>query len=73
MEKVKAQLLLKTETRAGRVKRPECCSQCFRICDLHAHHDDYSKPLQVRWLCPKCYKDEHLTGTGISTETERNK
>ena len=29
------------------------CEQAGEDCwgAIHAHHDDYSKPLQVRWLC----------------------
>ena len=27
------------------------CEFCPRA-DTHAHHDDYSEPLRVRWLCP---------------------
>jgi hypothetical protein len=26
---------------------------------VHAHHDDYSKPLAVRWLCKRCHHTEH--------------
>lgn len=28
----------------------EPCEMCGEL-KVHAHHDDYSKPLEVRWLC----------------------
>jgi hypothetical protein len=30
----------------------------------HAHHDDYSKPLDVRWFCPRHHREEHARVIG---------
>lgn len=33
----------------------------------HAHHDDYEKPLNVRWLCPAHHKQWHEeNGEGLN-------
>ena len=29
----------------------EPCEVCGTTHDVNAHHDDYAKPLEVRWLC----------------------
>lgn len=34
------------------------CEKCS-LPNAHAHHDDYSKPLEVRWLCPKHHREAH--------------
>ena len=28
---------------------------------VQAHHDDYSRPLEVRWLCQQCHHEWHQT------------
>ena len=46
---------------------PEPCEVCFSTHDLHAHHDDYDKPLKIRWLCSKCHNKWHReNGEGLN-------
>ncbi len=49
-EKIKAQDRLRQEIRTGRMIKQPC-----EICGARAeaHHEDYSKPLMVRWFCHK--------------------
>lgn len=45
--------------RAGIIKRPDHCSGCGCSDKEHrieAHHNDYSKPLDVIWLCTPCHR-----------------
>ena len=35
------------------------CSVCGSVKRIHAHHDDYSKPLDVIWLCPVHHRERH--------------
>jgi len=43
----------------GRIKNPGICSICGSSCYTEAHHEDYSKPLDIIWLCDKCHKNRH--------------
>ena len=36
------------------------CEICGSTESIHGHHDDYLKPLNVRWLCPAHHKEWHL-------------
>ena len=38
----------------------EPCEECFNTHDVHAHHDDYLKPLNVRWLCAAHHRQWHM-------------
>ena len=55
----RARRKLNYEIERGRVTRPDRCSECGVGCRAEAHHHDYSKPLEVTWLCRKCHKWKH--------------
>lgn len=37
---------------------PQACEKCGSI-PADAHHDDYSKPLDLRWLCRSHHREIH--------------
>lgn len=37
---------------------PKPCKICGKE-KVDAHHDDYSKPLEVKWLCRGCHRKHH--------------
>lgn len=39
----------------GVLIRPNACERCGKACKPEATHDDYSKPLEVEWLCRRCH------------------
>ena len=55
-----AQRKVQRAVKSGVLTRPSTCPSCgARGVRIEAHHDDYSKPLNVRWLCSFCHKQEH--------------
>jgi len=56
-DRYKAHTAVGNAVRDGRlIKKPcEVCGADY----VHGHHDDYSKPLDVRWLCPAHHKAHH--------------
>lgn len=59
-DKVRAQKKLQYAVVCKKITRPEICEKCFISCKPQGHHRDYSKPLEVVWLCARCHKSEHL-------------
>ncbi len=55
-EKIRARSHLRQKIRSGKIIRLPC-ERCGA--KAHAHHDDYSKPLDVRWLCVKHHLEYH--------------
>lgn len=43
----------------GLLVKPDTCEQCGKFCKTDGHHDDYAKPLAVRWLCRWCHQEWH--------------
>lgn len=43
--------------KAGRLVRQPC--EVCGVANSHAHHEDYSKPLEVRWFCQKHHNALH--------------
>jgi len=45
----------------------DTCEICGQSEKIHAHHDDYLKPLNVRWLCAAHHKQWHdENGEGLN-------
>src|SRR3990167_1315075 len=57
-EKAKAQSAVATAIRNGRMVR-QPCDECGAS-PTHAHHNDYSQPLSVVWLCARCHRLRHV-------------
>ena len=56
--KYKARTMVNNAVRDKRLFK-EPCEKCGSTIRVHAHHDDYSKPLNVRWLCATAHHQWH--------------
>lgn len=77
-EQRRANGLVARAVSTGALERPEVCSRCGQRCErigglgdelvngIQAHHSDYSRPLDVSWLCASCHRREHM-GRGRET------
>lgn len=57
-EKRAAHLALGRAVRDGKIQKLPCAF-CGENDNLEAHHHDYSKPLDVTWLCRPCHRRFH--------------
>lgn len=56
-DKYKAHTATNNAIRDGRLKKAPCVV-CGRE-DVHGHHDNYARPLDVIWLCPPHHFERH--------------
>jgi hypothetical protein len=54
-----ARSLVAKAIRRGKIMRPNRCEKCKKECTPDGHHLDYSKPLEVQWLCKICHMKGH--------------
>lgn len=60
-EKNKAGNKLRLAVFKGRIQKPKKCQKCdYEAKRIEGHHMDYSKPLEVLWLCVSCHRKLHL-------------
>lgn len=57
-DKYKAHYAVSNALQDGRLVRNPTCEKCGANSE-HAHHDDYTKPLEVRWFCRPCHLAQH--------------
>lgn len=50
--------IVRYEVRKGRLTR-QPCQKCGSTHYVQGHHEDYSKPLEVQWLCRSCHNEVH--------------
>jgi len=73
-QQTRARNAVNNAVRDGRIIKPKSCSECSSEFAIHGHHDDYSKPLEVRWLCAACHHQWHAkNGPGKSGDIEQIK
>ncbi len=65
-DKQKAYRAVRTAVETGALTRPSVCERCGLDPGtrrdgrslIQGHHHDYSKPLDVEWICQKCHRLE---------------
>lgn len=58
-EKYYAHQKVKKAIQTGKLIRSEICDVCKKDGKIEAHHEDYSKPLEVIWMCQYCHLYHH--------------
>ena len=73
----RAQNILEQAINKNIIKRADKCEQCGRSgnfkngrTNIQAHHCDYNKPLDVKWLCQLCHHLWHKENNAVRYKNE---
>jgi hypothetical protein len=69
-EKNKARNAVNNALRMGKIAKWPC-QRCGTTERVHAHHDDYSRPFDVMWLCPAHHGERHRELNEMRRQKER--
>ncbi len=59
LKQVAANRFLQRYVNKGVITRGIICENCKKVGKMEAHHKDYTKPLEVNWLCRRCHMKIH--------------
>ena len=54
-----ARYTFRNAIRDGKIEKKDVCSFCMSKERVEGHHADYSKPLEITWVCRKCHSALH--------------
>lgn len=66
-DKMRARRRIQSAVKRGETEKPSLCESCGTRAVLQAHHEDYNKPLSVKWLCRSCHNSQHKSNADPST------
>ena len=58
-ERYHARYLVAKAIKQNKIKKPKTCELCGKEGRIEGHHEDYSKPLEVMWLCNQCHEKQN--------------
>jgi ribosomal protein S27AE len=58
-KKITAYEYVRKALQEGTLVQPKLCTVCGTHGSLIGHHQNYDRPLHVRWVCPSCHQKIH--------------
>ena len=58
--KQRAKVSVYNAIKSGKLNKLTYCQDCKKTnCRIEGHHEDYTKPLKIIWLCQLCHIKRH--------------